>query len=200
MFVVGLTGGIGSGKSLVADMFSVLGVPIVDTDILARELVVPGQPALKQIAEQFGPEALLEDGSLNRTYLAEVSFSSSSKRMQLEAILHPLIRQRVAEQLRELESVYAYAVVVVPLLIETRQTDDYNRVLVVDCDEQTQLRRVLQRDDRSEQQIRQIMQAQATREQRLTAANDVISNTGSVEELRRQVVQLDHKYRQLAGV
>ena len=198
MLVVGLTGGIGSGKSLVADMFSALGVPIIDTDILARELVAPGQPALKQIAEQFGPPALLDDGSLNRKYIAEVSFSSPLKRTQLEAILHPLIRQRVADQLRELEAVYA--VVVVPLLIEAQQTDDYNRVLVVDCDEQTQLLRVLHRDDRPEQQIRQIIQAQATREQRLAAANDVISNTGSVEDLRQQVAQLDHKYRQLAGV
>ena len=179
-------------------MFSALGVPIIDTDILARELVAPGQPALKQIAEQFGPPALLDDGSLNRKYIAEVSFSSPLKRTQLEAILHPLIRQRVADQLRELEAVYA--VVVVPLLIEAQQTDDYNRVLVVDCDEQTQLLRVLHRDDRPEQQIRQIIQAQATREQRLAAANDVISNTGSVEDLRQQVAQLDHKYRQLAGV
>jgi dephospho-CoA kinase len=196
MLVVGLTGGIGSGKSKAADLFAELGVPIIDTDLIARELVAPGQPALKQITEHFGPSVLLDDGTLNRKRVAEICFANPDRRLQLEAILHPLIRQDVQEQLRHLNT--EYAIVVVPLLIETQQNDLYDRILVIDCEEQIQMQRIHRRDNRSGQQIQQIMQAQASREQRLDAADDIITNTGSIEDLQRQIAQLDHKYLKLA--
>lgn len=196
MLVVGLTGGIGSGKTTVSDYFSKLGVPIIDTDLIARQLVLPGQSALNDITALFGVDILNKDGTLNRTRLGEITFNDPESRKQLEAILHPRIRDQVSEQLNKLQS--AYAIVVIPLLIETGNRSYIDRILVVDCDQQTQINRVKQRDNRSELQIENIIQAQARRKQRLAAADDVIENNADQNTLLQKVEDLHHHYLALA--
>jgi dephospho-CoA kinase len=192
VFTVALTGGIGSGKSLVSDMFSKLGVPIIDTDIIARELVLPGKPALLEITHAFGRDVLTVKGELDRKQLARITFSNASLRKQLESILHPRIRAEVRTRLQKLDA--AYAIIVIPLLVETGQVEAYNRVLVVDTDEATQIQRVHQRDHRSEQQIKAIMQAQASRSERLSWADDIIENNGTLENLEQNVSRLHQFY------
>jgi dephospho-CoA kinase len=197
MLVVGLTGGIGSGKTTVANLFAELGVPIIDTDLIARQLVEPGKPALADIVRQFGDEILQADGELDRSRLADISFRDKALRLRLEAILHPAIRQEMLRQLKNLQA--AYAIVVIPLLVETGQSQGLDRVLLVDCPEAEQITRVSKRDGRPLQQIQAILQSQATRQQRQAIADDVILNGGSLDDLRQQVRQLDHKYRTLTS-
>jgi dephospho-CoA kinase len=197
MLVVGLTGGIGSGKTTVANLFAELGVPIIDTDLIARQLVEPGKPALADIVRQFGDEILQADGELDRSRLADISFRDKALRLRLEAILHPAIRQEMLRQLENLQA--AYAIVVIPLLVETGQSQGLDRVLLVDCPEAEQITRVSKRDGRPLQQIQAILQSQATRQQRQAIADDVILNGGSLDDLRQQVRQLDHKYRNLTS-
>jgi dephospho-CoA kinase len=197
MLVVGLTGGIGSGKTTVANLFAELGVPIIDTDLIARQLVEPGKPALADIVRQFGDEILQADGELDRSRLADISFRDKALRLRLEAILHPAIRQEMLRQLKNLQA--AYAIVVIPLLVETGQSQGLDRVLLVDCPEAEQITRVSKRDGRPLQQIQAILQSQATRQQRQAIADDVILNGGSLDDLRQQVRQLDHKYRNLTS-
>lgn len=196
MLVIGLTGGIGSGKTTVSDLFSALGVPIIDTDVIARELVEPGQPALTDITTAFGKDLLNSDGRLNRRKLGDITFNKPVARKQLEKILHPRIRQRVSERLKQLQA--PYAIVVIPLLIETGDRSYIDRILVVDCERQNQLSRVAQRDQRSKQQINQILQAQVSRQQRLQAADDVLDNNADQDTLKQQVDVLHHKYLALA--
>ena len=197
MMVVGLTGGIGSGKTTVANMFAELGVPIIDTDQIARQLVEPGQAALAEICDQFGKDMLLPSGELNRAKLAEESFHDAKKKQQLEAILHPRIRQAMKKQLDALQS--PYAIVVIPLLTETGGNRDVDRVLLVDCAEEIQTERVLARDQRPPEQLQAIIQSQASRQQRLAIADDVISNDGLLEELKAQVEQLHDEYLALSS-
>ncbi|MGD2112006.1 MAG: dephospho-CoA kinase [Gammaproteobacteria bacterium] len=189
--VIGLTGGIGSGKSTVAAEFSKLGVPVIDTDRLARELVAPGQPALQEIVEYFGPRALQDDGTLDRTWLRERIFSDSSDKQALEAILHPRIRQRVRAWLATIQS--PYCIVVIPLLLETRQTDLVDRILVVDAPEKEQLKRVAARDGLSHNVVAGIMATQADRTTRLSAADDIIVNDADVDILIERTRHL-HRY------
>ncbi|MCW8955770.1 MAG: dephospho-CoA kinase [Gammaproteobacteria bacterium] len=196
MLVIGLTGGIGSGKTIVSDLFSKLGVPIIDTDLVARELVQIGQPALASISTVFGKTVLNQDGSLNRARLGEITFNNPEARKQLESILHPEIRDQVNKRLKQLHS--PYAMVVIPLLIETGDYSYVDRILVVDCELQTQINRVKQRDHRSQQQIDNILQAQVRREQRLSVANDVIENNADQDTLLHKVEDLHHKYLALA--
>jgi dephospho-CoA kinase len=197
MLVIGLTGGIGSGKSTVANLFKELGITIVDTDIIARELVQPGQEALNEIISSFGTSLLQTDGQLDRKQLGQITFSDVRARKQLESILHPRIRQIMLAQLDAATSPYAIAVI--PLLFESHQQATVDRVLVVDCDENTQIQRVKKRDQRSAQQIRNIIQAQSSREYRLAHADDVIVNTNDADELQQQVIQLHKKYLQLSA-
>ena len=192
MFTVALTGGIGSGKSLVSDMFARRGVPIIDADVIARELVKPGNPALLEIVHAFGRDVISAKGELNRAELARITFSQASLRKQLETILHPRIRAEVRTQLQKLNA--DYAIVVIPLLVETGQVEAYNRVLVIDCDEAIQIERVRDRDQRSDAQIRAIMQAQASRAQRLSWADDIIENNGSLQNLEQDVDRLHQSY------
>ena len=192
MFTVALTGGIGSGKSLVSDMFARRGVPIIDADVIARELVKPGNPALLEIVHAFGRDVISAKGELNRAELARITFSQASLRKQLETILHPRIRAEVRTQLKKL--VADYAIVVIPLLVETGQVEAYNRVLVIDCDEAIQIERVRDRDHRSDAQIHTIMQAQASRAQRLSWADDIIENNGSLQNLEQDVDRLHQSY------
>ena len=193
---VGLTGGIASGKSMIADMFAARGVPIIDTDVIAREVVQPGEPARKEIERQFGPEVISPDGRLDRRRLREIVFSANGKREELEAIVHPRIRD--AAVLQSSAAGGEYQVIVVPLLVESPMRQWMDRILVVDCSEETQLRRLLERDAESREQARRMIEAQASREERLAIADDVIANDGTKAEAEEQVENQHRFYRGLA--
>jgi len=194
--LVGLTGGIASGKSLVGAMFVKLGAALIDTDVVAREVVAPGEPGLAAVTAAFGPSVLLASGELNRPALRTLVFEDEAKRLTLEAILHPLIRARTRAHLKELTT--PYALVVVPLLVETSFKDFVDRTLVVDCPEATQLERLMRRDGIPRAEALAMLRAQADRVTRLRAAHDVIDNSGSPEAARRQVAQLHGRYLELA--
>jgi dephospho-CoA kinase len=195
-FTVGLTGGIASGKSFVADCFTELGASVVDTDVVAREVVQPGQPALDEIRQQFGDTIIGDDGAMNRSAMREIVFSDDDKRRQLEAILHPKIRQESFAQVERAEG--PYVIVVVPLLYESPMRERMDRILVVDCSEETQLARLMARDNESAERGRRIMATQATREERLSIADDIIDNDGAPEATRENARALHQKYLQLA--
>src|SRR5690606_24299131 len=172
MLIIGLTGGIGSGKSAVAERFAARGVPVLDADLIAREVVEPGTPGLAQVVEVFGPEVLDPQGRLDRARLGRRVFGAPERRRRLEASLHPLIYAEMRERVRRLAA--PYCILVIPLLIETGQTDLVDRVLVVDAPPELQYQRVAARDGRSPAEIEAILRAQASRETRLAAADDVI--------------------------
>lgn len=196
-WVLGLTGGIGSGKSAAAERFAELGVHVVDADQVARSVVEPGSAALAQIVDRFGGPILASSGELNRAALRERIFTSVEDRHWLERLLHPLIRQEIWASLSRAES--PYAVLVSPLLVESRQHEQVDRVLVVDVPEDLQLQRVLARDQISEDQVRAILAAQARREDRLRHANDVLVNDRDLSWLRQEVDRLHDRYLQLRG-
>jgi len=195
-FTVGLTGGIGSGKSTISDLFSTLGADIIDTDEIARALTGSGQPAVQKIKEQFGSEVVQGDGALDRERMRALAFSDPSARETLQNILHPLIRKEVQSRLSRTKA--PYAIVVVPLLVESRGYKFADRILVVDCSEEQQVERVMHRSGLAEKQVKAIMATQASRSDRLAAANDVISNDSGIAELRAKVGQLHQKYLTLA--
>ena len=195
-FRVGLTGGIASGKSVVADMFGELGIPVIDTDIIAREVVAPGQPALDEIRARFGDAMITADGNLDRGAMREAIFADNDARGALEAILHPRIGAETRRQADAAEG--AYQLIVVPLLVGSPLADYVDRVLVVDCEEETQIDRLLARDAESREQAQRILAAQASREQRLAIADDVINNDHSLAHVRAQVEVLDREYRRIA--
>ncbi|MDP2029271.1 MAG: dephospho-CoA kinase [Thiobacillus sp.] len=198
MIVVGLTGGIGSGKSTVADAFAALGVPVIDTDVIARELTASGGPALDAIRAVFGEAVMRADGVLDRAALRRRVFADAAARHQLEAILHPLIRRRVEQTLAQLTA--RYALIVVPLLVETgAYRDVLQRILVVDCPEAMQVTRVMARSGLARDEAMAILAAQATRAERLAVADDVILNTASPEVLRAEVASLHQRYLGLAA-
>lgn len=196
MLVIGLTGGIGSGKSMTADMFAARGIPVIDADVIARELVEPGMPALTEIAARFGPGVIGPEGRLDRNALRQHIFDDPAARADLEAILHPRIRQRMRDRIGELHS--SYCVLVIPLLVETGQHDLVHRVLVVDAPEATQRERVRHRDDLDSDEIEAILHAQTDRRARLAVADDVIHNDSDVASLEAQVDALHRKYLLLA--
>lgn len=194
MHVIGLTGGIGSGKSAAADLFAALGVPVVDTDRIAHELTQAAQPALADIAHVFGASALNPDGSLNRALMRERVFADPEARRALENILHPRIRTRAMELLA-LHPEAPYQILVVPLLFETQSYADLvARSLVIDCDETLQVQRAAARSGLGEAAVRAIMAAQLLRADRLALANDVIVNNGTLDDLATQVRQKHEKY------
>ncbi|WP_417067845.1 dephospho-CoA kinase [Niveibacterium terrae] len=198
MFTVGLTGGIGCGKSVVADEFEALGAVIVDADRISHELTGPGGAAIEAIAAQFGAGMLTRDGALDRRAMRERVFAESAARRDLEAILHPLIRHECAARLAAAHG--PYALLVVPLLIETGHYRSLcDRIAVVDCPESVQIERVIARNGLSEAAVRAVIAAQASRAARLAAANDVIENGGSLATLKQQLPPLDALYRRLAG-
>ncbi len=197
MLTIGLTGGIGSGKSTVCDRFAALGAPIVDADQVAREVVLPGRPGLARIVDQFGREILSRDGTLDRGRLRARVFSDASARKALEAILHPLIREAMDRQVAQLTA--PYAILAIPLLLEGGRREGIDRVLVVDADESQQIARACRRDHQNREQIRAIIAAQCSREDRLNAADDVIYNTGDLEQLNRQVTEMHNRYLRLAA-
>ncbi|GAA0859119.1 dephospho-CoA kinase [Aliiglaciecola litoralis] len=197
-FIVGITGGIGSGKTAVSDRFAKLGIDIVDADIVAREVVAPDSQAVAEIAAHFGPNALLSDGNLDRMYLRQAVFSSPSDKTWLDNLLHPLIRQQMLTQVKQATS--AYCILSVPLLIENQLTSMVDRTLVVDVDEATQLARASSRDLQTETQIKNIMAHQASRAERLSHADDVIDNSGPEDQLDPQVQKLHQLYLKLSQV
>ena len=195
-FRVGLTGGIASGKSVVADMFADLGVPVIDTDVIAREVVEPGQPALEEIRERFGEHMIDAAGNLDRAVMRKEIFANENARSDLEAILHPRIG---AETRRQADAADGdYQLIVIPLLTESALLEFVDRVLVVDCSEDLQIRRLRARDIETIEQARRILKAQASREERLAIADDVIVNDGSLRDTREAVTRLDREYRHLA--
>ena len=189
MLKVGLTGGIGSGKSTVAKALQAKGIKLIDADQIAREVVAPGEPALMEIAHIFGSDILLIDGSLNRSELKTKIFSDLAAKKQLESILHPSIRRRILKRIDEAHG-SAYVVADIPLLVENNYPSYFDRVVVVDCTEEQQITRVKARDELEETQIRRIMHSQATRENRLAAATDIIDNTGDISSLNVQIEKL----------
>ncbi len=197
MFTVALTGGIGCGKSTICELFNAQGVPIIDTDQIAHQLVMPGMPALEQITSAFGNDMLTEDGQLDRQKLASQIFSDAEQKKQLESILHPLIRNEVQKQIEQLST--AYCIVAIPLLFETGQQGRYDYTLVVDCEEHQQVERTLARDGRTEQQIREIIKSQMPRTQRLKLADEIIDNRSTADRLIPQIDALHRKILTLAG-
>ncbi|MGI9334203.1 MAG: dephospho-CoA kinase [Gammaproteobacteria bacterium] len=193
--VIGLTGGIGSGKSAATACFEALGVPVIDADRVARDVVAPGAPALRQVVDLLGPEVLAADGSLDRRAVRERVFNAPALRQALEAILHPVIRRRTSELLDGLDPT-PYAILAIPLLVETGGHPRVHRILVVDCPEALQIERTTARDGTSAQAVRKIMDVQASRANRLAVADDVIVNDGDLEALRAQVQMLHERYKQ----
>lgn len=199
-YIVGLTGGIGSGKSTIAEFFAQLGVPIVDADIVARQVVEKDSPLLAQIAEHFGQQVLTATGELNRAALREQIFHNEAEKNWLNALLHPAIRHAMLTQLQAQTA--AYTLFVVPLLIENKLTALCDRILVVDVSEETQLERASRRDQNNRELIQQIMNAQVSRSTRLSYADDIINNDGEIAQtqhiLRQKVLELHRTYLALA--
>ncbi len=197
VYAVALTGGIGSGKTTVSDLFGEFGADVVDTDEIARTLTTRGQPAVAQIAKRFGKDVVLPDGSLNRVRMREIAFEDEHARLALENILHPLIGAEVRRRLSV--SIGPYALVVIPLLSESRGHEYASRIAVVDCSEQQQIARVMKRSKFSRDEVLAIMAAQTSRKDRLAIADDVIENEGSSDELRSKVESLHREYLKLAA-
>ena len=197
IYRVGLTGGIASGKTTVANLFGDLGAVLIDTDVIARDVVMPGTRGLAAVVKRFGREVLNEDGTLDRRALRRIVFADSGKRLDLEGILHPLIREETAHQMNTAGG--PYQMVIVPLLVESPTRHVMDRILVVDCDESVQLDRLLLRDTESEEQARKIIAVQASREKRLSIADDVIDNGLDLDSTRAQVTQLHQMYLSLAA-
>lgn len=196
MLKIGLTGGIGSGKSVVANFFADLGVPVIDADKIAHELTLPGQPGFEAIIEHFGADCLANDQQLDRKKLRSRVFKDPSARQWLEAMLHPLIFAAIAQQSVALTS--PYCIIIIPLLIETNAINRVDRILIVDCPETVQIARTLERDHQSNiEEVKAILASQSTREQRLQAANDIIYNNGSLPKLAKAVHALHKQYLKL---
>lgn len=200
MFQIALTGGIASGKTTVSNEFEKLGVPIIDADTIAREVVAPGSTALGELIQLFGRNILQEDGSLNRPALRKIIFSDTESKKKVEAILHPAIRQRSALSCKlHAKNGAPYIIHSIPLLIETGQFNVYDRVLVVDVPLEIQITRVMERDSLSRENALVIINSQASREERLNVAHDVIHNTNTLEHLRTRVKELHTTYNTLAN-
>lgn len=196
-YTVALTGGIGSGKSTVAEAFAHLGINVIDADILARQVVEPGTPALAAIADRFGSHILTAEGELDRRGLRERIFAHPEEKAWLNALLHPLIQQETQRQLRHATS--PYVLWVVPLLVENKLYQRADRVLVVDVSRETQLLRTMQRDHVSREHAENILAAQATREARLAVADDIINNNGTPDAIASDVARLHAHYLELAA-
>ena len=196
-YLVGLTGGIASGKTTVSNAFESLGVPVIDADLIAREVVLPGTPGLAAVVAAFGADVLHDDGTLDRGALRERVFADPARRGELEEILHPRIRALMFE--RAAASRHPYCVLAIPLLVEGGLYREMDRVLVVDVDEAEQRRRLALRDGATERQIDQLLAAQASREERLAVADDVLDNSGPVERVAGQVDALHRSYLERAG-
>jgi dephospho-CoA kinase len=195
--IIGLTGGIGSGKTAASNEFEALGISIVDADIVAREVVEPGRPALQEIAEHFGKEILSEDGTLNRATLRNIIFSSEEQKSWLENLLHPIIRTEITKQLEAAQS--PYVILVSPLLFETDQAELVERILLIDVPVEIQLARASERDQNSTEQIQKIIDKQLPRDYKLEHSNDVICNDQDLDYLRTRVHHQHGIYLELSS-
>jgi dephospho-CoA kinase len=196
-FRVGLTGGIASGKTTVANMFGELGAVLIDTDIIAREVVDKGSAGLARVVDKFGSSILDADGGLDRRAMRNIVFADDEKRLQLEEVLHPLIRTEAERQMRTKTG--PYQLIIVPLLVESPLKDRLDRILVVDCSKERQLERLLARDLETPQQAHRMLAAQSSREDRLALADDVIVNDASLQLTRQQVADTHRRYLALAS-
>lgn len=195
MLKIGLTGGIGCGKSTVSRLFAEHGIPTVDADVIAHQLVAVGQPALQQIADTFGKHSLNRDGSLNRVYIRELVFTQPAQKQKLEDILHPLVFASINSEVAQLST--PYCLISIPLLFETQKTQAVDRVLVIDCSVETQQRRVMARDALSLERVHSIIASQVTRDFRVQHANDIILNEQNITTLAQQVEKLHNFYLSL---
>ncbi|MCC8463038.1 dephospho-CoA kinase [Photorhabdus bodei] len=196
-YIIALTGGIGSGKTTIANAFAALGVPLVDADIIAREVVAPGTPALQTISEHFGHDILTPDGNLNRALLRQKIFTNNQEKQWVNQLLHPLIHQETRRQLEQITALYV--IWVIPLLVENNLRHLADRILVVDVSPELQISRVATRDGISNQQVENILAAQASRSERLAYADDIISNHDNVQAIAPRVAELHQQYLKLAG-
>ena len=192
MLKIGLTGGIGSGKSTVSTLFEQLNTPVIDADIIAHQLVAVGQPALAKIQQTFGSNILQLEGSLDRKKLRELVFSNPLEKQKLEAIIHPLVYQSIQTEIKRLTA--PYCIISIPLLFESNMTSLVDRILVVDCSEEQQIERLLKRDDMTTKRIQSIINSQISRDFRNSKANDLIDNSGSNDRLAEQVKTLHNFY------
>lgn len=193
---IALTGGIGSGKSTVSSMFQHLGVPVIDSDIISRDIVKPDKPCLHAIIQEFGDEFLTDSGTLDREKLRSIIFNDDVAKIKLENILHPAIYQEIENQISQVN--YPYCLVVIPLLIETKAMGRFDRILVVDTPETLQLERARLRDKTSDKSIEKIIKSQISRKQRLKYADDIIENNLTFEELNNSVTKLHEKFLELS--
>lgn len=194
---IGLTGGIASGKSMVADFFSDLGITIVDTDVISREVVLPGSDGLGEIHHAFGSRVMHEDGTLDRSSMRKIIFASADKRQQLESILHPRIQRATIQQVETASG--PYIVIVVPLLVDSPMRNFMDRILVVDCSEATQMRRLCARDSENKASAQRIIAAQSSRTDRLAIADDIICNDDGRDRTRAQVLALHQSYLEITA-
>ncbi len=197
MLIIGLTGGIGSGKSVASDKFKSLGITIVDADVASRTVVEPGKPALKEIEDHFGSGIITAEGKLDRNNLREIIATDPEERKWLESVTHPKIGEQITKEISESTSVYT--LFVAPLLLETNSQEMCSRVVVVDVPKDVQIQRTVKRDKVSENQVEQMVAAQMEREKRLEKADDVLLNSGTIEDLEKQVEELHNKYMQMVG-
>lgn len=199
MLIIALTGGIGSGKSTVSEIFKSKNIPIIDTDIIAREIIEAGKPAYLQVIKKFGNTILKKDKNIDRQALRKLVFSSPEKRLQLESILHPIIWQNIKFQLNALSA--PYCIVVVPLLLENSSQNTeikFDRILVIDVEEEEQIKRCQKRDFSDLQEIKDIIKTQVTRQTRIDAADEIILNTEDIVSLRKKVEKLHQQYLKLS--
>ena len=194
---VALTGGIGSGKTTIANKFEELNVPVIDSDCIARQVVEPGKASLKEIVKNFGEELLNDKGELNRKHLRQIIFNNDEAKQKLEAILHPIIYDEIENQISRLD--HPYCLIVIPLLFETKATHRFDRILVIDVPESLQITRATKRDKTSEKDIAKIIQSQVNRDERLKHADDIIVNNASIEELNSSIKKLHEKYLDLSS-
>tara|TARA_B100001250_G_C19720154_1_gene753435 strand:+ start:427 stop:1020 length:594 start_codon:yes stop_codon:yes gene_type:complete len=189
--IIGLTGGIGSGKSAAANFFQNEGINVIDADNLAREVIAQNTPGFKSVVDYFGSNIIDVDGSINRSKLRQEVFDNEQKKKVLESITHPLVRNLMEERIKTSKS--SYSIIMVPLIFETKSMSAYNRILVIDCDPELQLERAILRDNNSREQIQKILDSQCSREQRLSIANDVIPNNDSLDDLKTRSLSM-HKF------
>ena len=189
--IVGLTGGIGSGKSAAANFFQNEGITVIDADDLSREVIEEGTPGFASIVDYFGSKIIDSDGSINREHLRKEVFDDDKKKKLLESIIHPLVRELMVKKIAVSKS--PYSIVMVPLIFETNSMSNYNRILVIDCDPKLQLERAMLRDNNSKGQIQKIMHSQCSREERISIANDIIPNNDSLENLKIRSIAM-HKF------
>ena len=196
MFVLGITGGIGSGKTAVTDIFSELNIDVIDADIASRKAVEKGSSSLKEIEDHFGSEIILNDGNLDRQKLREAIFDKEEEKDWLEKLLHPQILKIINSELAESRT--SYTILVSPLLFETGQYKLCSRTLLVDVEEKLQIARASKRDNVSEEQIKSIIEAQMSRSEKITLANDIVTNNGTLEDLRKEILSLHNNYLKLS--